>query len=124
MSLKGRVINEYKNTPTAFRDFKAVEWTVGNVILDASKFSKGDVVKPFTAIFRNESTGLYELVKSETPETMKGAVITGDNQIVIVDTKVNEQVSAIRKASLIEARCTGVTDNFKKATQGRLTFDV
>lgn len=124
MNLVGKVTAQYKSTPTAFRDFKAVEWKVGNAVLDASKLTKGQVVKPFTAIFLNETTGLFELVAGDTPATMKGALITGGEEVVIEDTAVNEMVSAIRKASLIEERCTGVTDNFKKATQGRLTFDV
>lgn len=124
MNLKPQVSAEYKAYPTAFRDFKAVEWKVGNAVLDASKLTKGQVIKPFTAIFLNESTGLFELVAGDTPATMQGALITGAQEIVVEDTAVNEMVSAIRKAALIEERCTGVTANFKTATQGRLTFDV
>ncbi|QIH78306.1 hypothetical protein GTN30_06440 [Macrococcoides canis] len=124
MSLKPRQTASYNRVPTAFRDFKAVEWKVGNAVLDTSKLTKGQVIKPFTAIFLNESTGLFELVASDTPATMKSALITGSEEVVIEDTTTNEMVSAIRKASLIEERCTGVTANFKTATQGRLTFDV
>lgn len=124
MNLKPHVTAEYKGTPTAIRDFKSVEWKVGNAVLDSSKLTKGQVVKPFTAIFMNPATKLYELVAVETPDTMVGALVTGSEEVVIEDTTVNEMVSAIRKASLIEERCTGVTANFKKAVQGRITFDV
>lgn len=122
MGLKPKQIASFKNKPTIFRDFKQVEWTVGNITLDASKLTDGQVVEAGTCVFRNDSTGLYELVKSDTPETMAGAVVTGEAVKSFKDE--NEMVSAIRKASLIEARCTGVTANFKKAVQGRITFDI
>lgn len=123
MSLKPRVVASYTAAPTAFRDFKQVEFTVGNVILDASKFAKGDEVKAFTAIHRNPETNLYEKVAPETAATMVGAVVTTE-AVIIEDTTVNEQVPAVRKAALIEERCTGVTANFKEAVKGRITFDV
>lgn len=124
MNLKPKVNAVYGNVPTAFRDFKNVEWKVGNAVLDASKLQDGQVVAPFTAIHENPETGLYELVEAETPETMQGALLTGSQPVVVDGTDVNPMVAGVRKAALIEARCNGVTDNFKAATQGRLTFDV
>lgn len=123
MSLKPRVTANYKARPTAFRDFKMVEFTVGNVIIDASKFNDGDVLPAFTAIHRNPTSNLYEKVEEATADTMVGAVVTTED-VVIEDKTVNEQAPAVRKAALIEERCHGVTANFKKAVQGRITFDV
>ncbi|MWS02773.1 hypothetical protein, partial [Escherichia coli] len=62
-------------------------------------------------------------VQASTPETMTAPVLTG-HAVKIEDVQVNEQVSALRKASVYEELLTGVTNNFKKATQGRITFDV
>ena len=36
MNLKPAIIGEATVTPTAFRDFKNVEWNVGNATLEAS----------------------------------------------------------------------------------------
>jgi len=124
--LKPKTIAKYSNVPTAFRDFKNVEWKVGNAVIDASQFNEGDVIAPFTAIQMNPDTKLYELVEEytgegEAPEIV-GGLVTGP-QPVFVGTE-NPMVSGIRKAALIEERCNGVTDAFKEATKGRLTFDV
>lgn len=124
MNLKPKVSATYNNVPTAFRDFKNVEWKVGNAVLDATKLSDGQVIAPFTAIHENEDTGLYELVDAETPVTMQSALLTGSQAVVVDGVDVNPMVAGIRKAAMIEARCHGVSDNFKAATQGRLTFDV
>ena len=45
MSLKPKVINEFNMTPEFLRDAKNVEYTVGNPVLDASKFSEPTSVK-------------------------------------------------------------------------------
>ncbi|WP_381420210.1 hypothetical protein [Staphylococcus hyicus] len=122
MNLKPKVINEFGGKPEFLRDAKYIQYTVGNPVLDGSKFRESTVVKAGTAIFRNDETGLYELVQEMTPETMKGAVLT--SWTVTVEPNENELVGAVREASVIEKRCTGVTDNFKKATKGRLIFDI
>lgn len=131
MNLKPKVNATYSNGPTAFRDFKNVEWKVGNAVLDASKLQDGQVIEPFTAIYENPDTGLYELVEAPgedgeggTAATMQSALLTGSQAVVVEGTDVNPMVAGIRKAAMIEARCHGVSDNFKAATQGRLTFDV
>lgn len=122
MNLKPRVIIGFGETPEFLRDGKYVQYTVGNPVLDGTKFSEPTVVKAGTAIFRNEETGLYELVTPETPDTMKGAVLT--SWPITIEPNVNELVGAVREASVIEARCTGVTDNFKAATKGRIIYDI
>lgn len=122
MNLKPEIIGEANVTPTAFRDFKNVEWKVGNATLEASKLIVGQVVKPFTAIKLNDA-GNYELVGEEDTD-IKGALVTGPHAVVINDKTVNPMVPAIRKAALIEARCNGITDEFKEAVKGRITFDV
>ncbi|HBK6019356.1 TPA: hypothetical protein LMV01_002069 [Staphylococcus pseudintermedius] len=122
MNLKPKTINQYERKVEFLRDGKYVQYTVGNPVLDASKFSAVTSVPAGTAIFRNDTTGLYELVKEQTPETMKGAVLTSFD--VTVEPNTNEMVGAIREASVIEARCHGVTQNFKNATKGRLIFDI
>jgi len=122
MNLKPNLIGEVKATPTAFRDFKNVEWKVGNATLDVTKLEVGQVVEPFTAIKLNDA-GNYELVEAEDTD-IKGALVTGPHAVVVTDAEVNPMVAAIRKASLIEVRCNGITDAFKEAVKGRITFDV
>lgn len=123
MSLKPKKVQFENEQPDFLRDAKNLEWTVGNITLDASKLSEGQVVKGGTAVFKNDTSGLYELVQSSTPETMAAPVLTA-HAVKIEDVQVNEQASALRKASVYEELLTGVTSNFKKATQGRITFDV
>ncbi|MBF0750514.1 hypothetical protein [Mammaliicoccus lentus] len=123
MSLKPKNIQFENEQPEFLRDAKNLEWTVGNITLDSSKLSEGQIVKGGTAVFKNTDSGFYELVEESTPETMTAPVLTG-HAVKIDDVDVNEQASALRKASVYEELLTGATDNFKKATQGRITFDV
>lgn len=123
MSLKLKNIQFENEQPEFLRDAKNLEWTVGNITLDSSKLSEGQIVKGGTAVFKNTDSGFYELVEESTPETMTAPVLTG-HAVKIDDVDVNEQASALRKASVYEELLTGATDNFKKATQGRITFDV
>lgn len=123
MNLKPKVVSEDLQFPSFLRDAKNLEWTVGNITLDSSKLSEGQVVKGGTAVFKNTESGLFELVQESTPETMPAAVLTS-RDVQVQDVKVNESVPAIRKASVFEELLTGVTNNFKKATQGRIVFDV
>ncbi|WP_314347670.1 hypothetical protein [Mammaliicoccus vitulinus] len=123
MNLKPKVVSEDLQFPSFLRDAKNLEWTVGNITLDSSKLSEGQVVKGGTAVFKNTESGLFELVQGSTPETMAAAVLTS-RDVQVQDVQMNESVPAIRKASVFEELLTGVTNNFKKATQGRITFDV
>lgn len=123
MSLKPKNIQFENEQPEFLRDAKNLEWTVGIITLDSSKLSEGQIVKGGTAVFKNTDSGFYELVEESTPETMTAPVLTG-HAVKIDDVDVNEQASALRKASVYEELLTGATDNFKKATQGRITFDV
>lgn len=123
MNLKPKVVSEDLQFPSFLRDAKNLEWTVGNITLDSSKLSEGQIVKGGTAVFKNTESGLFELVQGSTPETMAAAVLTS-RDVQVQDVQVNESVPAIRKASVFEELLTGVTNNFKKATQGRITFDV
>lgn len=123
MNLKPKIVSEELQFPRFLRDFKNVEWTVGNITLDSSKLTEGQVVAGGTAVFKNTESGLFELVQSSTPETMAAAVLTS-RDVQVQDVQVNESVPAIRKASVFEELLTGATNNFKKATQGRITFDV
>lgn len=123
MNLKPKVVSEDLQFPSFLRDAKNLEWTVGNITLDSSKLSEGQVVKGGTAVFKNTESDLFELVQGSTPETMAAAVLTS-RDVQVQDVKVNESVPAIRKANVFEELLTGVTNNFKKATQGRITFDV
>lgn len=122
MGLKPKEFNVVGKKLEFLRDAKNVEYTVGNPTLDASKFSEATEVKAGTAIFRNDTTGLYELVQSGTPATMSGAVLTATD--VVVTPNEDELVGCVRKASVIEERTHGVTDNFKEATKGRIVFDI
>lgn len=122
MNLKSKTYKTFGKSVEFLRDGKNVEYTVGNTTLDGSTFTEVTEVPIGTAIFRNEETGLFELVTGSTPASMKGAVLTAND--VTVEPNENEIVSAVRNASVIEARCKGVTDNFKKATQGYIRFDI
>ena len=123
MSLKPKNIQFENEQPEFLRDAKNLEWTVGNITLDSSELSEGQIVKGGTAVFKNTDSGFYELVEESTPETMTAPVLTG-HAVKVDDVDVNEQASALRKASVYEELLTGATENFKKATQGRITFDV
>ena len=123
MNLKPRTFESKNAHPAFLRDHKNLEWTVGNITLDASKLSADEVVEAGTAVFRNDETGLFELVAADTPETMAAPVLTAFD-VVVADVEVNESVPAVRKASVYEELLTGVTDNFKAATQGRITYDI
>lgn len=123
MGLKPKEFDVISKKVEFLRDAKNLEYTVGNVALDATKFSDNTLVPAGTAVFENNDTGLFELVQSGTPATMKAPVLTTFD--VTVEAKgENELVGCVRKASVIEERTHGVTDNFKKATQGRIVFDV
>ncbi|MEK4758583.1 hypothetical protein NSS69_11650 [Macrococcus sp. FSL W8-0367] len=117
-----RKVDSFKKAPEFLRDAKNVEYTVGNVLLDGSKFSADTVVKAGTAVFRNAESNKFELVQESTPETMSGAVLTAND--VKVFAKEDTLAPAVREASVIKERTTGVTDNFIKATIGRFHFDV
>ena len=121
MSLKPKVINEFGHTPEFLRDAKYLEYTVGNPVLDASKFTEPTTVKAGTAISRNNETGLYELVSESTSEIVAGVLTANE---VTVQPKENEEVSAVRKASVRPERIYGVTDAFKEATKGRIVYDI
>lgn len=121
MSLKPKVINEFGHTPEFLRDAKYLEYTVGNPVLDASKFTEPTTVKAGTAISRSKETGLYELVSDSTSEIVAGVLTANE---VTVQPKENEEVSAVRKASVRPERIYGVTDAFKEATKGRIVYDI
>lgn len=105
------------------RDAKHLEWTVGNITLDASDLDEGQIVEQGTCVYKDDDSGLYKLVQGSTPATMTAPVITGE-AVEVVSKEVNVSTSAIRKASVYEDLLVGVTDNFKQATQGRIVFDV
>ena len=123
MNLKPKKMSFDLEQPAFLRDAKNLEWTVGQITLDSSKLDKGQLVPAGTAVHKNEETELFELVAEETAEELVAPVLTG-HSVVVSDTVVNEQVSALRKASVYEEKLTGVTDEFKKATQGRIVYDV
>lgn len=110
------------STPEFLRNTKGLHYTTGNITLDKSKLTENQVIKSGTAVFMNESTGLYELVTAETPATMASPLLTRAN---VKHDAVNENpvVSAISSCYAIKQLCTGVTDNFKAAAKGRITFD-
>ncbi|MCJ1765571.1 hypothetical protein [Mammaliicoccus sciuri] len=122
MSLKPKKVQFENEQPEFLRDAKNLEWTVGNITLDSSKLTEGQVIKGGTAVFKNTESDLFELVQASTPETMTAPVLTG-HAVKIDDVQVNEEVSALRKASVYEELLTGVTSNFKKATQGFIAYD-
>lgn len=121
MNFKPRTISEYGHKPPFLRDAKNVEYTVGNPVLDGTKFNKDTLVPAGTAIAKNTETSLYELVTEEST-TLVAPVLTAND--VNVRKGENEMVDAIRKASVREELLHGVTDAFKAATQGRIVYDI
>lgn len=121
MNIKPKVITEYSHTAPFLRDAKNVEYTVGNPVLDGTKFNQDTVVEAGTAITKNTTTGLYKLVTEETTELV--APVLTANPVTVAKGE-NEMVDAIRKASVREELLHGVTDAFKQATQGRIVYDI
>ncbi|KIL79585.1 hypothetical protein [Bacillus badius] len=104
------------------RNTVGMEFKTAGLTLDASKFTAGQYVKAGTAVFKNETSGLFEPVQADTPETMLAACLTSHD--VKVTAGVNPVVGGVMGGHPIESKCTGVTANFKAATKGRLTFDI
>lgn len=100
-----------------------LQYTAGNITLDSSELSVGQVVAQGTAVYEDEETGLFHLVQEDTPATMKGAVLTV-HAVRIEDTAVNELTSGLVAGSVWEERTQGVTDNFKDAVKNRINFDL
>lgn len=100
-----------------------LQYTAGNITLDSSELSAGQVVAQGTAVYEDEETGLFHLVQEDTPATMKGAVLTV-HAVRIEDKAVNELTSGLVAGSVWEERTHGVTDNFKEAVKNRINFDL
>lgn len=123
MNLKPTKVAFENDQPAFLMSGKNLEWTVGNITLDSADFTVDDVVAPGTAVFRDESTGLYKKVTEDTPATMEAPVLTG-HAVVIKHADSNESVAGLKKGSVYTDLLTGVTDNFKEAVQGRIVFDL
>lgn len=123
MNLKPITNSVADSQPKFLMSGKNLEWSVGQITLDATKFEEGEVVKPGTAVFRDPSTKLYQKVEEGTPENMEAPVLTGST-VIIKGTESNETVSGLKKGSVYSELLTGATDNFKKAVQGRIVFDL
>lgn len=100
-----------------------LQYTAGNITLDSSELSAGQVVAQGTAVYEDEETGLFHLVQEDTPATMKGAVLTV-HAVRIEDKAVNELTSGLVAGSVWEEKTHGVTDNFKEAVKNRINFDL
>lgn len=100
-----------------------LQYTAGNITLDSSELSVGQVVAQGTAVYEDEETGLFHLVQEDTPATMKGAVLTV-HAVRIEDTAVNELTSGLVAGSVWEEKTYGVTDKFKDAVKNRINFDL
>lgn len=100
-----------------------LQYTAGNITLDSSESSVGQVVAQGTAVYEDEETGLFHLVQEDTPATMKGAVLTV-HAVRIEDKAVNEITSGLVAGSVWEEKTHGVTDNFKEAVKNRINFDL
>lgn len=100
-----------------------LQYTAGNITLDSSDLSVGQVVAQGTAVYEDEETGLFHLVQEDTPATMKSAVLTV-HAVRIEDKAVNELTSGLVAGSVWEEKTHGVTDNFKDAVKNRINFDL
>ncbi|MCG1009230.1 hypothetical protein J4760_04080 [Salinicoccus sp. ID82-1] len=101
------------------RNGVGVEFSTGNITLDASKFTAGTVVKGGTAVSKNTSTGLYELVtapaEGEESARLNAPMLTR-HTVTVEDTSKNVHVAALTKGNVIEALTTGATDQFKNSS--------
>lgn len=123
MNLKPRNIQFDNYQPDFLITGNHLQYTAGNITLDSSELSVGQVVEQGTAVFEDEETGLFKLVQEDTPATMKGAVLTV-HAVRIEDKETNELTSGLVAGSVWEEKLHGVTDNFKEAVKNRITFDL
>lgn len=123
MNLKPRNIQYDNFQPDFLITGNHLQYTAGNITLDASELSVGQVVEQGTAVFEDEETGLFKLVQEDTPATMKGAVLTV-HAVRIEDKETNELTSGLVAGSVWEEKLHNVTDNFKEAVKNRITFDL
>lgn len=113
----------YKLTrPKRFmRNAIGIEYKTGGATLDASAFPNA-LVKAGTAVYRDGSSGLYKPWKALTESTELGAGLTSHDVEIMPNS--NPIVGIVAKGHLEEFRCIGVTDTFKEAVKGRITFDI
>lgn len=123
MNLQPKKIQSENYQPDFLITGNHLQYTAGNITLDSSELSVGQVVAQGTAVYEDEETGLFHLVQEDTPATMKGAVLTV-HAVRIEDTAVNELTSGLVAGSVWEEKTHGVTDNFKDAVKNRINFDL
>lgn len=113
----------YKLTrPKQFmRNAIGIEYKTGGATLDGSAFPNG-FVKAGTAVYRDSSSGLYKPWNALTESTELGAGLTSHD--VEIMPKGNPIVGIVSRGYLEEFRCVGVTDTFKEAVKGRISFDI
>lgn len=105
-----------KSEPEFLMNAKNIDYLTGNATLDNTKLTNGQTIKRGTAIFKNETSGLFELVATDTPATMKLPCLTRDTVTVNTDNKYTH-VSAVTSGYPIKELCTGVTSNFESANK-------
>ncbi|MYL44594.1 hypothetical protein GLV94_02965 [Virgibacillus halodenitrificans] len=108
------------------RNSVGTEYKTGGATLDASQFTAGEYVKAGTAVFKDDTSGLYhpwdDTPDTGTAATAKGAGLTSHDVKVIAGQ--NPVVGVLSAGHPLESKCTGVNDKFKEATKGRLVFDI
>lgn len=103
------------------RNTQGMEVKTAGVTLLATDWNPGDIVKAGTAIFI-DGLGFGRKWLAGTLATELGASLTMHDVKIIVGS--NPIVGALTAGHPIEAKCTGVTANFKEATKGRIVFDI
>ena len=104
------------------RNSVGLQYKTAGATLDASAFTTGEYVKAGTAVYKDETSGLYKPWGGETEATELGAGLTSHDVKVVLNS--NPIVGVLAAGHPLESRCTGVTAEFKEAVKGRLVFDI
>lgn len=104
------------------RNTQGMEVKTGGVTLNAADFTVGEIVKAGTAIYVDGASKLGRKWLAGTLGTQTGAGLTMHDVKIVAGS--NPIVGVLVSGHPREARCTGVTANFKTATQGRIVFDI
>src|SRR4051812_17488733 len=104
------------------RNTQGMQVKTSGVTLNAADFTAGEVVKAGTAIFVDGASKLGRKWLAGTLGTQTGAGLTMHDVRIVAGQ--NPIVGVLVAGHPVEAKCTGVTANFKTATTGRIVFDI
>lgn len=104
------------------RNTQGMQVKTAGVTLNAADWADKDIVKAGTAIYVDSTTRQGRKWLAATAGTQTGAGLTMHDVRIVAGQ--NPIVGVLVAGHPLEAKCTGVTANFKAATQGRIVFDI